>query len=52
VSSQLKVLSLIIGWIALVTVMHLWLNTKVLEPSSWAKERAEHQFRVGFLPVT
>jgi hypothetical protein len=51
-SSQLKVLSLIIAWVALVTVMHLWLNTKVFEPSNWGKERAEHQFRVGFLPVT
>jgi len=51
-SSQLKVWLLLVGWVAFVTVMHLWLNTKVLDPGSWGQERAQQQFRVGFLPVT
>jgi len=49
-SSPFRVLLVLIGWTAAVTLAHLALNTRALERAGEA--RAVPQFRVGFLPVT
>jgi hypothetical protein len=49
-SHQLRVLLVLIGWTGAVTLIHLALNTRVLEFRG--ETRAGPQFRVGFLPVT
>jgi hypothetical protein len=49
-SLQLRVLLGLIGWTATVTLVHLAVNTRVLEGTG--DSRAGPQFRVGFLPVT
>jgi hypothetical protein len=50
-SSQRKVLLVVIGWLAAVTLLHLWLNLHVFDaPRPGAQ--AGPRFRVGFLPVT
>jgi hypothetical protein len=49
-SHQLRVLLALIGWTGAVTLIHLALNTRVLEFRG--ETRAGPQFRVGFLPVT
>ncbi len=51
-SSQLKVLLAVIGWLAVVTLLHLWLNTHVLDFASGQKSQTGARFHVGFLPVT
>jgi hypothetical protein len=50
-SFSLRVLFTLIGWTAGVTLLHLGLNTRVLDYSA-APTPAENEFRVGFLPVT
>lgn len=42
----------VIGWLATVTMAHLWLNTRLLEFGSYSETRDQARFRVGFLPVT
>jgi hypothetical protein len=51
-SSRLKVLLGVIGWLAVVTLLHLWLNTRVLDFAPAPQGQSEVRFRVGFLPVT
>jgi hypothetical protein len=50
-SLQLRVLLALIGWTAVVTLVHLALNTRALEVAA-GNGPAGPQFRVGFLPVT
>jgi len=50
-SFPLRVLFTLIGWTAGVTLLHLGLNTRVLDFNA-APTPNEKQFRVGFLPVT
>lgn len=45
-STRIKFVLGAVGWLALVTVLHLWLNMRVFEP------RNPDDFRVGFIPVT
>ena len=47
---QFRVVSVIFGWTAFVTIMHLSLNTHVFEFNK--KNGAAQEFKVGFLPVT
>lgn len=42
------VLLVALAWVMLVTLLHAWLNLRVLE----SKPMTEERFRVGFLPVT
>jgi hypothetical protein len=51
-SLQHRLLLAVLGWLSVVTVLHLWLNTHVLDRSSSSKVHDGQQFRVGFLPVT
>jgi len=50
-SVQLRVVLTLIAWTVGVTLIHLGLNTRVLEYAA-GQAPAEAQFRVGFLPVT
>ncbi|MEX0614031.1 MAG: ABC transporter substrate-binding protein [Pirellulales bacterium] len=47
--SRLRIPGLLIGILAIVTILHLWLNIGFAKVFS---TRAESKFRVGFLPVT
>lgn len=49
-SVRFRILLAVLVWLAVVTFLHLWLNTRVLELHGSAQRGA--QFRVGFLPVT
>lgn len=51
-SVQRKVLAVVIGWLAVLTLLHLWLNTDVLNSRSGQLGKSSDRFRVGFLPVT
>jgi hypothetical protein len=51
-SSKLKVLLGVIGWLVVVTLLHLWLNTHALDLGSGNKPQTGVRFQVGFLPVT
>jgi hypothetical protein len=51
-SSQLRVFLAVIGWLTAVTILHLWLNTHVLDLGSGQTAQSSVRFRVGFLPVT
>jgi hypothetical protein len=45
------VLVVVLGWIVLVSILHMWLNWRVFDaagPGAYAGPR----YRVGFLPVT
>jgi len=46
------VLLVVIGWIVLVTVLHLWLNLHAFDVGPRYKDKAGLEFRVGYLPVT
>jgi len=41
-----------LGWIVLITVLHLWLNLDIKWFRSAKASDAEGRFRIGFLPVT
>jgi hypothetical protein len=50
-SSKSRVLLVLVGWVAVISVLHLWLNLGAFD----ARRPAAHDslpFRVGFLPVT
>ena len=49
---QLRVWLAVIGWVGAVTLLHLGLNTRLLEFRGAAQGPDGEQFRVGFLPVT
>jgi hypothetical protein len=49
-SVRLRILLVALAWLLVVTFLHLWLNTRVLDFHGSAQRGA--QFRVGFLPVT
>jgi hypothetical protein len=49
---QRKVLLGVVGWLATVTLLHLWLNVRAFDWSGGRKEADTEEFRVGFLPVT
>jgi hypothetical protein len=38
-------------WVALISLLHAWLNWGLFEPAP-AQREARAKFRVGFLPVT
>lgn len=40
-----------VGWLALITLIHAWLNLHLFDPKR-ATARDEKKFRIGFLPVT
>jgi NitT/TauT family transport system substrate-binding protein len=44
-----KIVLFVIGWVTIVTLLHLWLNLDAFGPS---KGSSEGKFRVGFIPVT
>ncbi len=46
-SLRRKVVLGCVVWISTVTVLHLWINLGVFDPS-----KGGERFRVGFLPVT
>lgn len=52
VSAKTRFVLVALGWVLLVTGLHLWLNTKAFDAHAWGKAHAEEPFRVGFLPVT
>ena len=49
---QRRVLLSVIGWLGVVTALHLWLNTQVFEAKTGSKGQTGEPFKVGFLPVT
>ena len=49
---QRKLVFGVIGWLAVVTALHLWLNTGLFGPGSRPSSQGGMRFRVGFLPVT
>ncbi len=51
-STPHKVLLLVFAWLTFVTVLHLGLNTRLLEFGSCQHQPANSDFKVGFLPVT
>jgi hypothetical protein len=51
-SAPLKALFVVLGWLATVTLLHLWLNTNALDTASARQSQGARRFRVGFLPVT
>jgi hypothetical protein len=42
----------VFGWLAAVTLLHLWLNVGVFDRRGSPTGPAVRPFRVGFLPVT
>jgi hypothetical protein len=50
-SAKRRVLLVVLGWLVIVSVLHLWLNLHVFEAPK-PVEQAGSRFRVGFLPVT
>lgn len=50
-SPKSRVLLVVLGWVVAVSLLHLWLNLHAFDSGGPASQ-AEHQFRVGFLPVT
>jgi hypothetical protein len=42
----------LISWLALVTLLHLWLNVGVFNVGTSPGTFGRTEFRVGFLPVT
>ncbi len=51
-SAPLRILLAVVAWLATVTLLHLWLNTKTLDRILAGPPPAGTKFRVGFLPVT
>lgn len=51
-SAPLRFLLAALGWLATVSLLHLWLNTSAFAPRSAATDQSGQSFRVGFLPVT
>jgi hypothetical protein len=49
---QRKLVFGVVGWLAGVTALHLWLNTDLLNRASRPLDPGSVRFRVGFLPVT
>ena len=50
-SAKRWVLVVAAGWIAIVSVLHLWLNWRVFDATQ-PHLGDDARFRVGFLPVT
>jgi hypothetical protein len=42
----------VLGWLAAVTLLHLWLNVGIFKGGGSRTGRDGKEFRVGFLPVT
>jgi hypothetical protein len=42
----------VVGWLAVVTLLHLWLNTRVFDGGARSNGHRRAEFRVGFIPVT
>lgn len=51
-SDRMKVSIAVIGWLAAVSFLHLWLNLGLLDSKTSAEGSAGPKFSVGFLPVT
>jgi hypothetical protein len=51
-SVKLRVFLAVVGWLAAVTLLHLWLNTHVLDFGAGPAAHTGVRFQVGFLPVT
>jgi hypothetical protein len=51
-SAPLKAFFVVLGWLAIVTFLHLWLNANALDSASARQPQGAMRFRVGFLPVT
>ena len=51
-SDRMKVSVAVIGWLAIVSFLHLWLNLGLLESGTSPQDQAKTRFHVGFLPVT
>lgn len=49
---QRKLVLGVVGWLAAVTLLHLWLNTDLLKRAAHRTDPGSVRFRVGFLPVT
>jgi hypothetical protein len=52
VTLQRKLALGVAAWLAAVTLLHLWLNTRLFDPASGEPGQGGVRFRVGFLPVT
>ena len=50
-SVQRKILAAVFGWLVVVSVLHVALNTQWMDSSS-SQTLPGKRFRVGFLPVT
>jgi hypothetical protein len=50
-SPKRRVLLVVLGWLVVVSVLHLWLNLRAFDTAK-PEEQTGPRFRVGFLPVT
>ena len=51
-SDRRKVLLIVIGWLTLISFLHMWLNLNLHEKLSGVESQDRPKFQVGFLPVT
>ena len=51
-SDQRKVLFIVTGWLALISLLHMWLNLGLQEKLTSGETQDRPRFNVGFLPVT
>lgn len=51
-SLQRRMILAVFAWLAVVTVLHLWLNLHVFDFGSHSRGPGRADFRVGYLPVT
>jgi hypothetical protein len=51
-SVQRRIVLGVVGWLALATILHLWLNLHAFDFAARSKDSGREQFRVGYLPVT
>jgi len=51
-TARLKVSLAVVGWLATVTLLHLWLNLQVWSVGAPRSTPDLKRFRVGFIPVT
>jgi NitT/TauT family transport system substrate-binding protein len=51
-TSRFKVLLAVVGWLAGISFLHVWLNSRLLESTTSKAANGAVRFRVGFIPVT